>query len=116
AAIDVLVAAGVRQRKIAVLADMLELGPTTLALHHELGVYAAKSGVDSLFAFGDLAQEYARGMNETTHGAEYFSNKQALIDRLKAYIKPGDFILIKGSRGMKMEEIVNALATEEVHF
>jgi UDP-N-acetylmuramoyl-tripeptide--D-alanyl-D-alanine ligase len=117
AAIDVLVAAGgAGQRKIAVLADMLELGPTTLALHHELGVYAAKSGVDSLFAFGDLAKEYANGMNETTHGAEYFSNKQALIDRLKAYIKPGDFILIKGSRGMKMEEIVNALATEEVHF
>jgi UDP-N-acetylmuramoyl-tripeptide--D-alanyl-D-alanine ligase len=117
AALDVLTTTESRHRKIAVLADMLELGPTAAAIHREIGAYAAEVGVDLLFAYGELAKEYAHGMNDIVNGrGEYFSNKQALINRLKAYIKPGDFILVKGSRGMKMEEIVNALSTEEVHI
>ncbi len=117
AAIDVLHSSQSGERKIAILADMLELGPTAAQIHYEIGTYAARKGIDHLFAFGDLAKKYAEGMNELAKGhGEYFLEKQALIERLKAYIKPGDFILVKGSRGMKMEEIVNALSTEEVHI
>jgi UDP-N-acetylmuramoyl-tripeptide--D-alanyl-D-alanine ligase len=117
AAIDVLQSGQSGERKIAVLADMLELGPTADEIHYEIGMYAARKKIDHLFAFGDLAKKYAEGMNKLAEGrGEYFSDKQALIKKLKAYIKPGDFILVKGSRGMKMEEIVYALSTEEVHI
>ncbi len=102
------------QRKVAVLADMLELGPSAADIHREIGIYAGKSGVNYLFAFGESAREYIAGINETAkEKGEYFSDKQALINRLKQYIKPGDFILVKGSRGMKMEEVVSALSGEE---
>jgi UDP-N-acetylmuramoyl-tripeptide--D-alanyl-D-alanine ligase len=117
AALDVLKSMDSGTRKIAVLADMLEMGPTSIEMHHSIGTYAAEAGVDRLFAYGELAKEYAKGMNDIVKGnGEYFSDKQALIDRLKTYIKPGDFILVKGSRGMKMEEIIYALSTEEVHI
>jgi UDP-N-acetylmuramoyl-tripeptide--D-alanyl-D-alanine ligase len=117
AALDVLTSGEPGKRKIAVLADMLELGPTAAKIHYELGGYAAQAGIDYLFAYGELAKEYVSGMEKLIKDkAEFFSDKQALIDRLRAYIKPGDSILIKGSRGMKMEEIVNALSTEEAHI
>ncbi|HBF38296.1 MAG TPA: UDP-N-acetylmuramoyl-tripeptide--D-alanyl-D-alanine ligase [Firmicutes bacterium] len=117
AAIDVLDSSQSRERKIAVLADMLELGPTSAEIHYDIGAYAAEKGIDHLFACGVLGEQFSKGMNDRTKGrGEYFSDKQALIDRLKAYIKPGDFILVKGSRGMKMEEIVSALSTEEVQI
>lgn len=110
AALEVLVSLN-QGRRIAVLADMLELGATAKEIHRRIGVYAGKSGVDYLFAYGDLAREYVNGVNDITEGkAEYFSSKQALIARLKEYIKAGDCILVKGSRGMKMEEVVTALS------
>ncbi len=117
AAIEVLHSSQSGERKIAVLADMLELGPSAAQIHYEIGSYAALKEIDHLFAFGVLAEKYVEGMNDFVkdHG-EFFSDKQALIEKLKAYIRPGDFILVKGSRGMKMEEVVYALSTEEVHI
>lgn len=98
-------------RKIAVLADMLELGDTSIDCHQEVGEYAAKLGVDYLFAYGSLAENYVSGFNSITpEKAEYFSNKAELVRELINYMLPGDSILIKGSRGMKMEEIVEALS------
>ena len=114
AALDVLVASTQRGRKIAVLADMLELGPSETDLHREVGVYAGSLGVDKLLAWGELASEYATGMNDISEGkGEYFSTKPALIEYLKQFVQPGDIILVKGSRGMKMEEVVEVLLKEE---
>jgi UDP-N-acetylmuramoyl-tripeptide--D-alanyl-D-alanine ligase len=97
-------------KKIAVLADMLELGEAAIDLHFEIGEYAANLGVNHLLAYGDLARNYAQGFTGITPGkAEYFSNKTELIRALKEVARPGDSILIKGSRGMKMEEIVEAI-------
>ena len=102
-------------RKIAVLSDMLELGPSAGEIHRGIGEYAGKAGIDRLFACGELAQEYIAGMNSIMKDkGEYFSSKQALIFRIKSYIRPGDVILIKGSRGMKMEEVVAALPDDVV--
>lgn len=111
AALEVLCQPSCPGRKIAVLADMLELGESSGECHREVGEYAAKLGVDYLFAFGSLADNYVFGFNSITPGkAEYFSNKTELARMLKSFILPGDSVLIKGSRGMKMEEIVEALS------
>ncbi len=111
AAIEVLCQTAGRGRKIAVLADMLELGEASTGSHWEIGEYAANLGVDYLLAYGNFAEKYADGFNSITPGkAEYFSNKPELIRILKDLARPGDSILVKGSRGMKMEEVVEALS------
>lgn len=116
ASLDVLAEAGRSKRKIAVLADMLELGPTAAALHYETGVYAGKIGIDYLFAFGTHAKEYILGFESISEKrGEYFSSKPALSAYLKQIIKPGDLVLVKGSRGMKMEDIIADLCGEEVN-
>ena len=115
AALEVLTTTGRTGRQIAVLGDMLELGPISSAAHHEIGSYAATLGVAKLLAFGNLAAEYVQGFNSITNvGGAYFSNKAELIATLKALLQPQDTVLIKGSRGMKMEEVVQALTTEGV--
>lgn len=99
------------KRKIAVLADMLELGPSAVQIHREIGKYASKIGVDCLFGFGDLGREYVVGYQSVLQGtAQHFPTKTALIAQLRSVLQPNDVILIKGSRGMKMEEVVAALS------
>lgn len=102
-------------KKIAVLADMLELGKASMDSHFEVGAYAANLGVDQLLAYGQLARKYVEGFTSITPGkAEYFSTKPEIIRAIKELARPGDSILIKGSRGMKMEEVVEALSNEGV--
>lgn len=113
AALEVLCRMSGPGKKIAVLADMLELGDASINFHFNVGVYAAELGVDHLLAYGDLARKYVEGFTSITPGkAEYFSNKSDLIRALKAMAHPGDSLLVKGSRSMKMEEVVEALANE----
>jgi UDP-N-acetylmuramoyl-tripeptide--D-alanyl-D-alanine ligase len=113
AALDVLNELGKGKRKLAVLGDMLELGPEAAAIHREIGQYAAATGVDRLFACGELAREYVSGFRSVNPAGEHFESKPALIDRLQSELRPGDQILVKGSRGMKMEEVIAAVWEEE---
>ena len=99
-------------RKIAVLGDMLELGEKTLDYHLELGRSVAESKVDLLLtvgkyspAIGDGAQQY--GMNPEKIFA--FANNQMVSAYLLENLKAGDLVLIKGSRKMKLEEVVLSL-------
>lgn len=113
AALEVLCGFSGPGKKIAVLGDMLELGQASIDAHFEVGVYAANLGVDQLLAYGQLARKYVEGFTSITPGkAEYFSTKPEIIRALKELARPGDSILIKGSRGMKMEEVVEALSNE----
>ncbi len=113
AALDVLKSDQNGRRKIAVLADMLELGNTSGEIHREIGEYAGKIGVDRLFAYGELAREYITGLNRISKdNGIYFSSKHDLITELKKTIAPGDTVLVKGSRGMKMEEVIAAILDE----
>ena len=82
-----------------VLGDMKELGADARELHGEVGASARASGVDRLFALGDLARHSAEAFGD---GATWFEN----IDALIAAVVPNDDtvnVLVKGSRSMRME-------------
>jgi len=104
-----------RGRAVAVLGDMLELGEYTFAGHRETGETAAAEGIDVLVAVGRLAREIAAGALAAgmpagrVHRVE--TNREA-IDLLKMMLKPGDTVLVKGSRGVRMEEILDALVED----
>jgi UDP-N-acetylmuramoyl-tripeptide--D-alanyl-D-alanine ligase len=98
-------------KRIAVLADMLELGEYSRKAHFQVGVYAAGAGVDVLLTVGEEAKEIARGARsekpEIT--AKSFQSNDEAVDELRKIIAPGDAILIKGSRGMQTDQIVHSL-------
>ena len=101
AAIDVL--CQFKGRKIAILGDMAELGRYRKKLHIAMGDYAKIHGVDCLLGYGDLIRHavFAYGDN-----AFFFNSKIELIDFLKKNLAGKENILIKGSRSMRMEEIL----------
>lgn len=111
------------KRKIAVLGDMLELGKWAEEEHAAIGRFAYNSGVDILIGVGEKALSIADGaIKAGMHYAAVYAEKlnADTVEFLKGFIKNGDVILIKGSRGMKMEEISEDLLkeirkTEEKH-
>ena len=96
-------------RKIAVIGDMLELGDLEEDHHKTLGKYLSEKKVDAVFAFGDLTRHTIKAMNGAAMFHQYYDEKASLLTDLKAFISKGDIIYVKGSRGMKMEEIITGL-------
>ena len=96
-------------RKIAVIGDMLELGIKEEEYHHTLGKILSNNAVDAVFAYGNLTQHTIRAMNGTAVFHQFYNDKTKLISDLKKFIKEGDHIYIKGSRGMKMEDVLIGL-------
>lgn len=96
-------------RKILVLGDMGEVGAAAAQYHDEVGGYAKSHGVDLLFALGEQAQVAARNFGE---GGRHFPNVDALLAALKPVLNAGVTVLVKGSRFMKMERVVEALVVE----
>lgn len=98
-------------RRIAVLADMLELGKATKDAHYNLGKFIAKSKVDIIITVGELARYIAEGVANNSKEKEGYSydDKHSALQKLLDIIRPNDTILIKGSRKMEMEEIVGHL-------
>jgi len=89
-----------------VLGDMKELGEDAEELHREVGEAARANGVSRLFALGDLAREAVEGFGEQ---ARWYASIDALVDEVSGMLKPGVNVLVKGSRSMHMERIVDAL-------
>ena len=99
-------------RKIAVLGDMLELGEQAEKLHKEVGEKVFQKQVDLLLTVGELASSIVQGaLNSGMKKNKVFSFKdnQEASFYLKENLKKGDLVLVKGSRRMKMEEIVSDL-------
>ncbi len=99
------------RRRVAVLGDMFELGAGAVEGHRQCGAAAARHGVALLFAVGEMAGETAAGARQAADGGEIVlcrDNAQALAE-LQNRLLPGDVVLVKGSRGMRMEEIVRRL-------
>jgi len=110
AALEALAARSVTGKRIAVLGEMLELGPDSAALHRSIGTQAAERGVDVLFAYGEHACDIISGArNAGMTQAEAFDSHEAIADALVFSASPGDSILLKGSRGMRMERVAEHL-------
>lgn len=103
-------------RRLAVLGDMLELGDYAPALHEAVGACVVQSGVEHLLTFGPLAQHIARGARRAGMAAASIHmtmQPEEAVAQLRALVRPGDVVLLKGSRGMAMERLVDALAEHE---
>lgn len=95
-------------KKIAVLGDMLELGDYSKQLHLEVGKTAGDYNIDCVLAYGKNAKYYIEGAkNNSVDYAVCFDDKQKLADALLSLANDGDVILFKGSRGMKLEDVMN---------
>ena len=97
-------------RRVAILGDMLELGDATAELHRGVGEYAAGLGIGKIVACGPLARHIADGAKAAGGDALYFPEKAALLSALGDIVRPGDSVLVKASRSMAFEEIVERLA------
>ena len=107
AAIDLLMMA--QGRKVVILGDMFELGTDELALHREVGMYAAMARLDGMTFIGNLSKEMYEGAMKLRAMPQYYPDKEAFF----AAHKPKDFadatVLVKASHGMHFEEIVEWL-------
>lgn len=98
-------------KKIAVLADMLELGSNAEQEHRRIGAAVAAAGATHLLGFGPLTKNTVNAA--TTGFKKHFELKNALSEQLAQLLVSGDVVLVKGSRGMRMEEVV-AFITERL--
>lgn len=96
-------------RKLAALGGMLELGPLAPQAHYRVGTLAAQTA-DVLFAYGANSEQTVRGaLDAGMKNAKYFESHEELARALKAELRAGDNLLVKGSRGMKMERVLRLL-------
>lgn len=99
-------------RTIAILGDMLELGDISEEAHRQIGWYVAEKGINGLLTFGPQAEFIAAGARQGETQPEFigsFSTLETLLEKLKGLARAGDTILIKGSRGMRMERLAEAI-------
>lgn len=103
-------------RRILVAGEMLELGPTSDELHFECGRFAAGLGVDVLAGVRGAAGEMVRGFRQSCKPearGEFFSAPEEASEFIKGEVRSGDLVLVKGSRGVHTEKVVQGL---RAHF
>jgi UDP-N-acetylmuramoyl-tripeptide--D-alanyl-D-alanine ligase len=97
-------------RKIGILSDMLELGHQSEYYHRRIGTVAADIDIDALYTYGPhSAYTHEEAKKRGVKNARHFDTKEEMIEALQNDIEKDDVILIKGSRGMAMEEVTEAL-------
>ena len=99
-------------KRICVLADMLELGKKAPSYHKQVGEYVASAKADMLLCFGENSVYYIEGAVKKGMPEEaclHFDSREALAEHLAGCLKEGDAVLFKGSRGMKLEEVIESL-------
>lgn len=117
AAVDMLKGLKEGKQKFVVQGDMLELGENAAIAHRDLGIYIAGAGIDGLISVGEFAKYVAEGATGAGMSEDRViacrDNVQTL-ETVKQWIHKGDLLLVKGSRGMKMERIIEGLK-ESLH-
>ncbi|EME69202.1 UDP-N-acetylmuramyl pentapeptide synthase [Paramagnetospirillum caucaseum] len=96
-------------RRIAVLGDMLELGPQGPALHASIAAAAESWNIDLVFTAGPLTAHLHEALAEQRRGG-HAADADAVARLVKAALRPGDVVMVKGSAGSRMGRVVNALA------
>lgn len=106
---------GIKGRKIAVLADMLELGENEKMYHYQVGSYLASLAIDEVFAYGELAKELLQGIKDHSANIQikHFEDRDSLTNFLLEHVEEEDMVLLKGSNGMKLKEVSKALQEKE---
>jgi UDP-N-acetylmuramoyl-tripeptide--D-alanyl-D-alanine ligase len=114
-ALDVLASAAAT-RRIAVIGEMLELGDHATGLHESVGRAAAEAGVDKLVAVGGAAAEAlakaAVSAGMAAPDVRYFATSDEAAALVLTMVQPGDVVLVKGSRGVKTDRVVDRLKSE----
>jgi UDP-N-acetylmuramyl pentapeptide synthase len=110
-AINTLVSLKGSQRAIMVIGDMAELGEYAEQMHADIGAVSARSGIDRLYATGNQAAALARGATTEGMNADRIvvGDKADIIKDIRRHLRPGDWVLIKGSRTMGMEQVVDGI-------
>ncbi|HEX8952080.1 MAG TPA: UDP-N-acetylmuramoyl-tripeptide--D-alanyl-D-alanine ligase, partial [Polyangia bacterium] len=99
-------------QKIAVLGDMLELGPDSARLHAEIGAYAAER-VDRLITIGEQARHIDAGARALADRVFHAEDPRAAAAEVRRVSRAGDAILVKASRGMRLERVIDALGVSD---
>lgn len=110
ASIETLKKAG-HKNLVVLMGEMLELGPLASRLHREVGSMFAGLEIKKLFIYGGNACQVERGYGRE---AAVYNDREKLKADLQSYIKPGDTLFVKGSRGNKLEEITAGLGSVKV--
>jgi UDP-N-acetylmuramoyl-tripeptide--D-alanyl-D-alanine ligase len=103
------------RRRIAVLGEMLELGEARERAHREVGAFAGEVGLDMVVGLGEgggWIVEGARAAGLPDEAAVAFANKEEVVAYLKKETRTGDAVLMKASRGVRLEEVLNGLGIE----
>jgi UDP-N-acetylmuramyl pentapeptide synthase len=108
AALDDL-AASAPGRRVAVLGDMLELGPDEVRFHEEAGARARMAGVEVLVTVGALARHMADAFDGTGAHVVSTADARAAAEVVPGLLEPGDTVLVKASRGVGLEVVAQAL-------
>ena len=98
------------KRRVAVLGAMLELGSFAEEMHRKVGRYVARNQIDALFVIG----EHAGAMEESALASRHlltrrFETREEMASYLRVWLRPGDAVLYKASRGMRLEEVIEAV-------
>jgi UDP-N-acetylmuramoyl-tripeptide--D-alanyl-D-alanine ligase len=111
AAIDLVANLSGYSRKILVLGDMLELGPLEEEYHYKVGASLDGEKIDYVFTYGKLSESIAKGAAEVLGEDRVFAfnDKEQLSNDLKNYVTNESIVLVKASRGMKLEDVVKSL-------
>ena len=111
AAIDVL--ANQSSLQIFVMGDMAELGENSPQMHAEIGAYAKQKNIDVFLSFGEFSKLASENFGQN---AQHFDALEGLLDALRKHMKVDVTVLVKGSRFMKMERVVNAIIREKMNL
>ncbi|EEM18935.1 MULTISPECIES: UDP-N-acetylmuramoyl-tripeptide--D-alanyl-D-alanine ligase [Bacillus] len=98
-------------KKIVVLGDMLELGDQEVQFHYEVGKLIDPARISYVFTYGRLGAQIAEGakINFPNERVKVYDNKEELVKNLQAIVDVKDVVLVKASRGMKLEEVITML-------
>lgn len=97
------------ETKIAVIGDMLELGEKSKDFHKKLAYFAKSTKVDHLLCYGEMVEATYLEAKKLNIDSFFFSSKSQLVEKLNELLKPSTLVLLKGSRKMKMEEILTGI-------